>query len=380
MKQIMIIAGEASGDLHAAKLVKAVHAQQADIRFYGIGGRSMREAGVDVLVDSKELAVVGLVEIWAHRKVIFGALDLMREKLASDRPDMLILVDYPEFNLRLAKTAKQLGIKVFYYISPQVWAWRQYRVKKIRQLVDMMAVVFPFEEAFYTQHHVPVRFVGHPLVDEVRASAPAAQLRREFGFEEDALVIGLFPGSRRSEVRRLLPIILQSAACLQKQYPQVRFLLPLASTLETDDLNVYLQDYGHLNIQIIQHRTYDVMAACDLIITVSGTVTLEIALMGTPLIIINKVNWLTYLLVHRMLKIDHIGLCNIVANKRIAPELIQHDATAGNICQTAASLVDNPQAREDMRNELAGIENMLGTRGGIDTAAKLVLEVLDKNN
>lgn len=376
MTRIMIIAGEASGDLHAAKLVSAVLAQSADIHFYGIGGRNMREAGVEVLVDCKELAVVGLVEIWAHRKVIFGALDLMRAKLASDRPDMLLLVDYPEFNLRLARTARQLGIKVFYYISPQVWAWRQHRVIKIRKLVDMMAVVFPFEEAFYTKHHVPVRFVGHPLVDEVRASAPVEQLRADFQLGASDRVIGLFPGSRRSEIRRLLPIILHSAECLRSQYPEVRFVLPLASSLDDADIRGYLQDFAHLDIQVIQHRTYDVMAVCDLIITVSGTVTLEIALMGTPLIIINKVNWLTYLLVHRMLKIDHIGLCNIVANKRIAPELIQHDATPEKICQTARTLLENPAACEAMREELAGIENMLGTRGGIDTAAKLVLEVL----
>jgi lipid-A-disaccharide synthase len=372
LKRVMIIAGEASGDLHAAKLVAAVKAQRPDIHFYGIGGEDMREAGVEVMVDAAELAVVGLVEIWAHRKVIFGALHKMQAEIQRQPPDLLVLVDYPEFNLRLAKTAKQHGVKVLYYISPQVWAWRQHRVKKIRQRVDMMAVVFPFEETFYQQHQVPVEFVGHPLVDEVKASADRDSLRREFKLNNAQPVIGLFPGSRRSEVKRLLAIILQSAQCLTQKYPGVQFLLPLAPGLKHSDIEPYLQHHPDLPIQIIQDRAYDVMAACDVILTVSGTVTLEIALIGTPLLIINKVAWLTYRIVHRMLKIKHIGLCNIVADKRIAPELIQHDATPDKICQTIAGLLDQPAARAQMREELGRIEALLGKKGGIANTARLV--------
>ena len=372
MKRVMIIAGEASGDLHAAKLVKAVRSHHPDIHFYGIGGEDMRKAGVEVMVDAAELAVVGLVEIWAHRKVIFGALDKMRQELNDNPPDLLVLVDYPEFNLRLAKTAKQHGVKVLYYISPQVWAWRQHRVKKIRQRVDMMAVVFPFEESFYQQHQVPVEFVGHPLVDEVKPSADRNTLRQAFKLADDKPVIGLFPGSRRSEIKRLLAIILQSADCLKQQYPDVQFLLPLAPGLKLADIQPYLQQHSSLSIQVIEDRAYDVMAACDVIITVSGTVTLEIALIGTPLLIINKVAWLTYLIVHRMLKIKHIGLCNIVADKRIAPELIQHDATPGKICQVVSKLIAQPAAREQMRQELGNIEALLGKKGGIENTARLV--------
>lgn len=372
----MIIAGEASGDLHAAKLVKAVKTHRPDIDFYGIGGEDMREVGVEVMVDAAELAVVGLVEIWAHRKVIFGALDTMRQEIHDNPPDLLVLVDYPEFNLRLAKAAKRHGVKVLYYISPQVWAWRQYRVKKIRQRVDMMAVVFPFEETFYRQHQVPVEFVGHPLVDEVKASADRASLREQFNLKNDQPVIGLFPGSRRSEIKRLLAIILQSAACLKQKYPGAQFLLPLAPGLKHTDIQTYLQTHPDLAIQVIEDRAYDVMASCDMIITVSGTVTLEIALIGTPLLIINKVAWLTYAIVHRMLKIKHIGLCNIVADKRIAPELIQNEATPRNICQSVANLLEQPAMRERMRSELGQIETMLGKKGGIENTAQLVISMV----
>jgi lipid-A-disaccharide synthase len=374
--RVMIIAGEASGDLHAAKLVKAVKAQQHDIHFYGIGGPDMKAAGVDILVDSSELAVVGIVEIWKHRKVIFGALHKMQDELHRESPDLLILVDYPEFNLRLAKTAKQAGIKVLYYISPQVWAWRQYRVKKIRARVDMMAVVFPFEEAFYLQHHVPVTFVGHPLVDEVKASADKSILQKEFGLITAKPVIGLFPGSRRSEINRLLPVILESARKLKQQHPDMQFLLPLAPTLETADIQDKLSEFADLNINVIKDRAYDVMQACDVIITVSGTVTLEIALIGTPMVIINKVAFLTYAIVHRMLKISHIGLCNIVAEKRVAPELIQYDATPEKIVPTVNRLLEDKEYYEQVRQGLLKTEALLGARGGIDNIASLVIKML----
>lgn len=379
MKRVMIIAGEASGDLHAAKLVSATNTINPDITFYGIGGPSMRSAGVDVLVDSAELAVVGIIEIWTHRKVIFGALRQMREELRNNPPDLLILVDYPEFNLRLAKTAKECGVRVLFYISPQVWAWRQHRVKIIRERVDMMAVVFPFEEAFYLEHHVPVRFVGHPLVDEVKASADRDHLLAEFKLQPATRIVGLFPGSRRSEIKRLLPIILKSAKQLQQDNANIQFLLPLAPTLRQEDIAKHFVQYKELNITTISERAYDVMTMCDLIITVSGTVTLEIALIGTPMIIINKVAMLTYAIVHRMLKIDYIGLCNIVAGKEIVPELIQYEATPDKIKQLATELLANPKKLEAMRTELSTIEERLGAKGGISNIARLTVDMLEES-
>lgn len=379
MKKVMIIAGEASGDMHAGRLVAQTLKTAPQIDFYGIGGEQMRAAGVRTYVDSRHMAVVGLVEILAHRKVIFGALKTMQDLISAAPPDLLILVDYPEFNLRLARHAKKYGVKVLFYISPQIWAWRQYRVKKIKRLVDMMAVVFPFEEAFYLKHHVPVEFVGHPLVDEVKASADRQTLRSEFGLQPDKTLVGLFPGSRKSEIKRLLGTILESARRLQQAHPEVRFIMPLANTLDETDLAPWISDYQDLNIQIIRNRPYDVMQSCDLILTVSGTVTLEIALIGTPLVIINKVATFTYLLVNRMLKIDHIGLCNIVANKRIAPELIQYDATPDKIVKTMSALITHPEKLASMRKQLADIEELLGAGGGIKRISELTLRMLEND-
>jgi len=372
----MIIAGEASGDLHAGKIISATKQKNADVHFYGIGGDNMRAAGAEVMVDSKEMAVVGLIEIWAHRKVIFGALNQMRDSITQDPPDLLILVDYPEFNLRLAKHAKQHGVKVLFYISPQIWAWRQYRVKKIKRLVDMMAVVFPFETEFYLKHDVPVKFVGHPLVNEVAPSKEKAALLDEFGLDSSKPVIGLLPGSRRSEIKRLIGIIFESARITRSQIADAQFILPLADTLDESELTEVLEQYADLNVKVINNRAYDVIACCDVVLTVSGTVTLEIALLKTPMIIINKVAWLTYAIVSRMLKIKHIGLCNIVADKRIAPELIQHDATPEKISALLVDIVNKPDLREKMANELAEVEAMLGSEGGIENMAELTLDML----
>ncbi len=373
--RIMIIAGEASGDQHSARLVKAVHNIDPTVEFFGIGGECMRKAGVDIRVDSAEMAVVGLVEIWAHRKVIFGALDQMREILKTDPPDLLFLTDYPEFNLRLAKIAKRQGIKVLFYISPQIWAWRQWRVKKIRKLVDMMAVIFPFELDFYHQHHVPVCFVGHPLADEVHASAERDSLCAEFGLDAQQPVVGLFPGSRQSEVKRLMPIIIETAKRLQQQNPQIQFLLPIASTLKRESFSPYI-DADTPAVTMLENRSYDIMAACDAIVTVSGTVTLEIALIGTPMVIINRISALSYFIAKRMVKVDHIGLCNIVAGKRIVPELIQYDAQPEKITDEIIKILTQPKYNQSIRNELQEVRAKLSSDGEVSNLAELTIELL----
>lgn len=354
----MIIAGEASGDLHAAKLVREVQQKTNNITFYGIAGKHMLEAGVETLVDSADLAVVGLFEVLAHWNTISAALKKMQNLLRTDPPDLLVLTDYPDFNLRLAKTAKECGVKVLFYISPQVWAWRQKRVFKIRKLVDMMAVVFPFEESFYKKYDVPVRFVGHPLVDEVHASADQISLRNEFLLDNEKPVIGLFPGSRQSEIKRLLPIIVESAKIIVKDKPDAQFVIPVASTLKEEDILPYFGD-TELDMRIISDRSHDVMQVCDAIITVSGTVTLEIALLQKPMVVINKISKISYFFVSRMLKIKHIALCNIVANKRIVPELIQNDAKADKIADTLCELIDDKSIRENIITGLGNIKSKL---------------------
>ncbi len=372
-QRVMIIAGEASGDLHAAKLVREVTEKNSAIHFYGIGGEQMRKAGVETLIDSAQLAVVGLVEVLAHWSTISGALKKMQHLLRTDPPDLLILTDYPDFNLRLAKTAKECGVKVLYYISPQVWAWRQKRVYKIRERVDMMAVVFPFEEDFYRKYDVPVRFVGHPLTDEVHASADSETLRREFVLDNDKPVIGLFPGSRHSEIKRLLPIIVAAANLIAEKKPQSQFIVPVASTLKENDILPYFEN-TELDLRVISDRSYDVMQACDAIVTVSGTVTLEIALLHKPMVVINRISRLSYFLVSRMLKIPYIALCNIVANKPVVPELIQDDATPEKIAETLLSVLSAPA---EMRQALSEIHNLLTDEERKTELSELVISMLD---
>lgn len=375
MKRVMIIAGEASGDIHAAKLVREVKEKTSDIEFYGIGGTKMVEAGVDAHIDSAELAVVGLFEVLAHWSTISAALKKMQHLLRTDPPDLLVLTDYPEFNLRLAKTAKECGIKVLFYISPQVWAWRQKRVFKIKKLVDMMAVVFPFEESFYKKYDVPVKFVGHPLVDEIHPSADQQSLRKEFVLDDDKPVVGLFPGSRHSEIKRLLPIIVKSAQEIAIKQPNTQFVIPVASTLKEEDLLPYF-DNTELDMRIISHRSHDVMEACDAVITVSGTVTLELALLKKPMVVINKISKLSYFFVIRMLKIEHIALCNIVAEKRVVPELMQNDAEPIKISKTLLDLVNNENERKKIMIEFSSIEEKLTNKETKAELSELLIEML----
>ena len=374
-KRVMIIAGEASGDTHAAKLVREVTKKNPNIDFYGTGGESMREAGVNTLIDSSVLAVVGLFEVLAHWNTISGALKQMQHLLRTEPPDLLVLVDYPDFNLRLAKTAKECGVKVLFYISPQVWAWRQKRVFKIKKLVDMMAVVFPFEETFYKKYDVPVRFVGHPLIDEIHVSADQQTLRKEFLLDNDKPVIGLFPGSRHSEIKRLLPIIIDSAKEIIKTQPNAQFVIPVASTLKEEDILPYFNG-TEFDMRVISQRSHDVMAVCDAVITVSGTVTLELALLNIPMVVINKISKLSYYLVTRTLKLDHIALCNIVANKRVVPELIQSDATYDKISRNLLNILNNKVERSKIINEFSQTEKRLENKETKVELSEVLLEML----
>jgi lipid-A-disaccharide synthase len=373
-KRILIVAGEASGDLHGASLVRAARKLDPGLHFFGIGGPRMREAGVETLVDSSEMAVVGLVEVIAHFGVISRAYMKLKRIILSDPPDLLILIDYPDFNLRIARLAKRAGVRVLYYISPQVWAWRVGRVKKIGRLVDRMAVVFPFEVPFYEKEGVPVTFVGHPLVDAVRPSLPRFEARQLFGLDPGRRTVGLFPGSRKHEIERLLPVILESAKVLKERFPDLQFILPLASSLSAADIAPYLAA-SSLAVKVVQEMGYDVMQVCDAIITVSGTVTLEIALMEVPMVIIYRVSPLTYEIGIRLVKVDHMGICNIVAGERVVPELLQHEAEPGRIAdEIGRFLTDHDYARQ-VRTKLAGVREKLGSGGGSTRVAELVIDM-----
>jgi len=375
MKNVLIVAGEASGDAHGARLVNAVKEKDPSINFYGVGGSDMRAAGVDVDTDASELAVVGIWEVIAHRKVIFAVLNDLKERLRTSPPDLLLLIDYAEFNLKLAEYAKSIGVKVLFYISPQVWAWRQGRVNKIRNSVDMMAVIFNFEKEFFLKHNVPAKYVGHPLSHNVKPNIKKQEFLKQNNIITSHKVVGLFPGSRKSEIKRLLPIILESAKILKQKDPNIEFLLPLASTLSQQDLAQYLNE-STLNIHVIKDNAFNVMNACDAIVTVSGTVTLEIALIGTPLIIINRVSWLTYLIVKNMIKIPYIGLCNIVANKLIAPEFIQKDATPEKIAKALFELINDEDKNKETRKKLGLIHQLLIDAPVDISISDLTLEML----
>ena len=373
----MIVAGEASGDHHGAAVARALHGANGNLDIFGIGGVKMREAGVTTLVDAAEMAVVGLVEVLAHFPVIYRAFTLLAGILKRQPPDLLILIDYPDFNLRLARVAKRHGVKVLYYISPQVWAWRAGRVHTIGRRVDRMAVVFPFEVPFYERAGVPVSFVGHPLLESVRPTVSRDRALAEFGFDPARPVVGLFPGSRRSEIRGLFPTILATAQLLRERHPEVQFLLPLATSLTHEDLEPQLAASG-LPVTVVPGRSHDVMLACDTIVTVSGTVTLEIALMGVPMVIIYRVSPFTYEVGRRLVKVDHMGICNIVAGERVVPELIQHDAEPARIAAEIARILTEPGYGAAMKTKLSAVREKLGSGGGSARAAHLILEMVKR--
>ncbi len=374
----MVVAGEASGDMHAANFVRALHKIDDSIKVHGMGSEQLRDAGADLLIDCSDIAVVGLVEVLANYSKIMHALNTLRDSLRSDPPDLLVLVDYQEFNFKLAQTAKELGIKVLFYISPQVWAWRQHRVHKIGKLIDMMAVILPFEEQFYLDANVPVRFVGNPLVDEAKPNKDRQACFEEYGLSESKTVVGLFPGSRRSEIKRVLPIQLAAAEKLQQQKPELQFILPVASTLNKTEFEACLQKYSHLNVVLVKDLAYNVMQCCDAIITASGTATLEIALMGIPSCITYKIAHISYFILRHMVKVDHIGLVNIVAGKRIVNEFLQYDAKPQAIADEILHILDDDDYRNNMISELNQVREKLGKTGGSNNLAELALEMLEK--
>jgi len=372
----MISAGEASGDMHAAHIIKALRKHDSELEFYGMGGAQLRDAGADLLVDCTDIAVMGIVEVLLKYRQIMKALNILRKSLRQNPPDLLVLVDYQEFNFKLAQSAKELGIKVLFYISPQVWAWRQHRVHKIGKIIDMMAVILPFEEKFYKEANVPVRFVGNPLVDKTKASKDKASCFIEYNLIPNKSVIGLFPGSRKSEILRILPIQLKSADCLLKSKPELQFILPVASTLEPELFDSYLKRYKHLNIKLVKDLPYNVMQCCDAIISASGTATLEIALMGIPNCITYKIANLSYFILKPLVKIEHIGLVNIIADKEIVKEFLQFDARPQNIAEEINQILDDEQYRQKMLSELNAVREKLGKTGGTENMAELILEML----
>lgn len=374
-KNILVVAGEPSGDMHAAHAVSELRKLRPDTQVDAMGGDALKAAGARLIVDNRDLAVVGLFEVIRHYPMIRRALNTLKSRLETHPPDLLVLVDYVEFNLKLAKHAKTLGIPVLFYVSPQVWAWRQGRVKTIGQRIDMMAVIFPFETKFYEQHGIPVRYVGNPLVGKVKPTLPAQQVRKELNLDSDDIVIGLQPGSRRSEVERLLPLFLDAARLIREQQPDARFILPIAPGIDRESITSAIPDDLPVTASD-RFAPYDLMQVCDAIITASGTATLETALMKIPMVISYRVSWLSYQIFRRLIRIPDIGLANIVAGKRVVPELIQDQATPENLATEILNILREPSVRQQMLEGFDLIRRQLGERIGSVELAQLIDEML----
>lgn len=430
-----MVAGEASGDLHAANLARQILERLPAAQLFGIGGSRMQEAGVRLLRRIDDLAVVGIGEVMLHWRAIRQTFRSLCQFIQTKRPDLLILIDYPDFNLRLAKVARREHIKVLYYISPQVWAWRRWRIKTIARTVDTLLVIFPFELPLYQGCGLDVRFIGHPLMDVIggeiapgrgaepreiepsmgmesinpyplalapgrwaepkepqsaespqsdslRQPAESPSMREEIcrrlGVDPKRPIIALLPGSRKSEISRILPQLLGAAEKLIRQKPDLQFLLALASTIKPSVVEPYLRRYPSVTIHCRESCTYDILRVADLALVSSGTATLETALLNTPMILVYRLSLLSYILGRMLIRVPYIGLVNLVAEKKIVPELIQYQANADKIASLAMEILQDQKRREYMRRELRKIRDRLGEPGSAARAAEVVMEMLER--
>jgi lipid-A-disaccharide synthase len=372
---IFLSAGEASGDLHGAALARALLRQAPAARIACLGGDHLRQAGAEVLVDNRRVAVVGVLEVARHLQAIYGAWRTISTYLAQERPSLTILIDFPDFNLLLARQARKYGSKIFYYISPQVWAWRSGRIRTMRRLVDRMAVILPFEPGFYAGHRMQVDYVGQPLLDVLAEAPSRREAERHYRPQGPGPLLGLLPGSRSSEIRAHLPLLLETAEMLLKPFPNATFLLPVAPPLATASIDQMIAP-RRLPIKIVRGDTWGVIRACDLILTASGTVTLEAAILGTPMIIFYRVTKLSSYIGRWLIRTPYIGLPNLIAERAIVPELIQEDASPDQLTAAALDLLRHPDRLEQQRRNLAAVRAQLGSPGVADRAAQLALELI----
>jgi len=375
MKKILIISGEASGDLHGANLVHELRRQAPSLTCFGVGSRRMRDAGVLMLADASEISVVGGTEVLTHIGAIYRVYSRLKRFLKEDRPDLVVLIDFPDFNIMLGKVAKKLGIPVLYYISPQVWAWRKGRVKKIAEIVSAIIVVFPFEVELYRAAGVDVRFVGHPLIDVVNSGYSKIDARNYLGLDPTRRTIALLPGSRKKEIMHLLPVMLEAARKLVTMFEDLQFVLPVAPTLDRDFIRHHVDRSG-VAVKIVDGMVYDALKASDAAIVTSGTATLETGLMGVPMVIVYRMSRLSYLIGTLIINVGHIGLVNIIAGKRLVPELIQQDATAQNITDAISKMLSDPAYYKTITDGLATVRVKMGEAGASARAAAVVLELL----
>ena len=382
--KIMFSAGEASGDIHAASVAKALKTQYPDVEMLGMGGAKMEAEGVKIVYHIDQLGIIGLVEIIKALPKFFALRDHLKEVMIKEKPDVLVCVDYPGFNMRLMKVAKQLGIPVVYYIAPTIWIWHNSRGKDIAKYVDRVASIFPMEAEAYEKWNAPVTFVGNPLIDIVKPTMTKEEGMKYFNASEDAYRVLLMPGSRNQEVASLLDIILMAAKDLEKDgvLPEgkkgFQFFLPRAHTISRDVLEEAIAKHG-LDVQITEELTYDVMQICDAAVAASGTATLETALMGLPTILLYRVAPVTYFIAKFVVGIDIVGLPNIIMGREVIPEVLQGAVTPARVKQELVKLMTDRAYEQKMRQDLLEVKHKLGEPGAVERVAKLVQEVANEH-
>ena len=374
-KKILIIAGEASGDLHASGLIRELRKLNPEIEVFGIGGNKMKEAGVELIYDMEKFSLMGFSEVLKRlnffRKIMSSMVSLAEKR----SPDLAILVDYPGFNLRLAQKLKTKEIPVLYYISPQIWAWGGKRLEKIKKLVKKIMVFFSFEEQIYNDAGVDVEFIGHPLLELVKPTLSQEEYRRRMNAGKNDTLLGLLPGSRTQEVENILPVMLQACLILKKRLKNLKVGVSLASSMDKDFLKKILNQF-ELDITLEKNLTYDLMHFSDLLLVTSGTATLESAIARTPLLILYRTSFLNWVLAKSMIRIPYIGLVNVVAGKKIVPEFIQYQAKPELVAGEAFDILSDKKRYEHIKAELNNVKQRLGQKGAYKKAAGIVNQML----
>lgn len=375
-KNILIVAGEASGDLHASNLVRAIKDIHPQINFFGLGGTELKKAEVNLYFNIVDLAVVGVFEVLKNLNKFLKIFRGLLKEVDKVKPDLAILVDYPGFNLRLAGELKNRNIPIIYYISPQVWAWGENRIETIKKLIDRMLVIFKFEEILYKKHSVPVSFVGHPLLDIVKPHVSQEEFFREFGLNFNHLTFALLPGSREKEVKTLLPIMLDTACLIYKYLGNnLQFLILRSPTVKEDLFNKIISRY-QLPVYLVSDRTYDGLSSSDFALVASGTATLETAILGIPMVILYKVSFLTWLYLKMRIKIPYIGLVNVVKGQNLIAEFIQYNARPKRIADYIVTILKDKQKLSQIQEGLSSVTASLGEKGASATAAQIIVDFL----